>query len=86
MMAHSRVEHRRYGRKEPYTTRGIERLPCFRCGAKARYQWQVCSDGRLFRTLCADCDVALNVLVLKWMGFRDWRTKLMAYKKRDLEQ
>lgn len=75
------MSHIRHGRRKPYTSRGIERLPCFRCGGKGYHQWQICSDRRLFRPLCTACDVALNALVLRWMGFKDWRAKLTAYKK-----
>jgi hypothetical protein len=56
-------------------------VPCFRCGAHSFHQWQVCSDKRLYRTLCSKCDIALNELVLRWMGFKDWREKLATYKK-----
>jgi hypothetical protein len=73
--------HKKHGRRKPYTTKGIERIPCFRCGMASFHQWQICSDKRLFRTLCSKCDIALNALVLRWMGFKDWRAKLTAYKK-----
>jgi hypothetical protein len=63
------VSHRRHGRREPYSEAGIKRLPCFRCGAKpSKHQWQVCSDGNTWRPLCADCDVELNRMVLRWMN------------------
>ena len=55
-------------RRKPYTAIGISRLDCVRCGKRARFQWQVCADGNYFRPLCASCDVALNRLVLRWMG------------------
>ncbi|HEX2239269.1 MAG TPA: hypothetical protein VHJ19_13300 [Gammaproteobacteria bacterium] len=64
----STVEWRRHGRRKPYTDRGIRRLPCFRCGQPARYQWQICSDNNLWRPLCALCDVELNEMVLHFMG------------------
>ena len=69
------------GRKRPYTEKGIERLPCIRCGRKAVHQWQICSDNLIFRPLCMKCDVALNELVLRWIGFKDWRKKMHNYKK-----
>ena len=55
-------------RRTPYTERGIRRIPCARCGAPSSTQWQVCADGNQYRGLCIDCDVALNALVLGWMG------------------
>lgn len=57
-----------YRRTKPYTLNGISRVPCFRCGQPSRFQWQVCADDNTFRGLCAECDVALNALVLNWMG------------------
>jgi hypothetical protein len=68
-----------HGRKEPYTEAGIKRIPCFRCGKPASYQWQICSDGRLYRPLCKECDIALNEMVLQWMGFKDWEEKMRQY-------
>ena len=67
-------------RKTPYTEIGIKRLRCFRCGEKAKYQWQICSDGNTYRPLCAKCDIELNELVLKFMGFSDATEKLKKYK------
>lgn len=71
--------HRRHGRRVPYTADGIKRLPCFRCGKSAATQWQVCADKRLFRPICIDCDVALNLLVLNWMNDPDAKAKVADY-------
>ena len=71
-------------RKTPYTEIGIKRLNCFRfetCGNKAEFQWNICSDGNVFRPICKACDIELNETVLKFMGFKDWQEKLIAYKK-----
>jgi hypothetical protein len=70
----------KHGRRKPYTEAGIRRLPCFRCGAPAEHQWQICSDDSLYRPICVACDVALNELVLRWMGFPDWEAKIERYK------
>lgn len=72
-----------HGRKKPYTQKGIGRVPCTRCGRPARYQWQVCADGRLFRPICEECDIALNEAVLRFMGFsEDWvQSRIEAYKR-----
>ena len=67
-------------RKEPYTEIGIKRLKCFRCGAKAEYQWQICSDENIYRPICGKCDIELNEIVLKWVGFLDWEEKINKYK------
>jgi hypothetical protein len=66
-------------RMKPYTAIGVRRLKCFRCGKRARYQWQIGSDGLVFRPICEECDVELNEMVLKWMGFPDWQEKMAAY-------
>lgn len=52
----------------PYTEIGIRRVACIRCAAPARFQWGACADGNRWRPLCTACDVALNLLVLEWMG------------------
>lgn len=69
------------GRKQPYTAAGIRRLACVRCGGQARFQWNVCADGNLFRPICTPCDIALNELVLKWMKDPHWKAKIAAYRQ-----
>jgi len=73
-----------HGRKEPYTEIGVRRLPCFRCGRPSRYQWQICSDGNIYRPICEACDVELNVLVLNFMRFpaSEIAAKTEAYRRR----
>ena len=68
-------------RKTPYTERGIKRLKCIRCGNPAEHQWQICSDGNQWRPICIECDIALNELVLKWIGFPDWEEKIFSYRE-----
>ena len=72
-------------RKTPYTETGIKRLKCFRCGEKAKYQWQICSDGNTWRPLCPKCDIELNELVLSFMGFKDIKEKMDKYKSLKLQ-
>lgn len=67
-------------RREPYTTRGIRRLGCIRCGQPASCQWNICADGNVFRPLCQSCDVALNALVLEWMHDPEAAAKLARYQ------
>jgi len=71
-----------HGRKKPYTAIGISRVPCFRCGQPASQQWNICSDNGVHRPVCRECDIALNELVLRWMGFEDWEEKMRHYKNR----
>ena len=70
------------GRKTPYTSKGIARIKCFRCGKPASEQWQICSDDNVYRGICTECDVALNEVVLRWFGFEDWKEKIRAYRER----
>lgn len=67
-------------RTEPYTARGILRVPCVRCSKPALHQWQVCADRRYFRALCLDCDIALNRLVLEWANDPDAKAKCDRYE------
>lgn len=70
-----------HGRRQPYTKAGVHRVPCTRCGRSSDYQWQVCADGRLYRPICKQCDIELNEMVLRFMGFpEDWiRARMAAY-------
>jgi len=69
-------------RKKPYTEIGIRRLKCFRCGEKPTQQWQICSDNNVYRPICDKCDIELNELALKFMGFADWKEKIEKYRKK----
>lgn len=70
--------------REPYTHNGIRRLKCYRCKKRrAVHQWQCCADGNTWRPLCLVCDIALNKLVLQWVGDPEWQSKLKAYKERE---
>jgi hypothetical protein len=68
------------GRREPYTSIGIKRLRCVRCGGKAAHQWQVCADGNVYRPLCL-CDIALNKLVLEWANDPQAAEKTARYQQ-----
>lgn len=69
-------------RTKPYTSRGISRVPCKRCGKPSKYQWQICSDQRQYRGICAECDLLLNETVLKLLNFEDWEEKMKWYKEK----
>lgn len=68
-------------KRTPFTNEEIVKEKCFRCGEPASTQWQICSDGNKYRPLCLKCDVELNELVLRWMGFPDAKRKLAKYKE-----
>ncbi len=71
-------------RRIPYTVRGISRVPCARCKSPARYQWQICADGNVFRGLCPSCDVAINEIVMRFV-FGDTREEdLQRYRQEKL--
>lgn len=53
---------------KPYTEVGVRKVRCVRCDARAVFQWQACSDGNRWHALCGQCDVALNRLVMHFMG------------------
>lgn len=53
---------------------------CFRCKKKATQQWDICADGNKGRWICIDCDIKLNQLVLKFMGFKNWKKMIRKYK------
>lgn len=72
-------DHARHGRRKPYTEAGIVRLPCFRCGNPARFQWSICADGNVQRPLCGPCDADLNTHVLQWAGDPDADQKAARY-------
>ena len=69
-------------RTKPYTSAGIRRVPCFRCGEPSVHQWQICADRNQYRGVCEACDIKLNALVLRFFGFEDWRAMIEKYKAR----
>jgi NAD-dependent SIR2 family protein deacetylase len=71
-------------RTEPYTERGIQRLKCIRCGGKAEFQWNICSDNGYYRPICKECDILLNKTVLEFMKHpnSDRLIKIYEQKKR----
>lgn len=73
-------------RRKPYTWTGIRRIPCYRCGKPSRTQWQVCSDGNVYRGLCIECDVELNRVVLLFFGFDDVEGRIAAYRDKLAQQ
>jgi len=73
-------------RTKPYTEIGIKRLGCVRCGKKATFQWQICSDGNNFRPLCIECDIALNRTVLEFMNHPDVDVLMEEYKRLKLSE
>jgi len=71
-------------RRKPYTSIGIKRIPCKKCGKPSVYQWSSCSLGNSYFGVCADCDIRLNNLLLVFFDI-DNRVELIdSYRKRVL--
>ncbi len=66
---------------KPFTPAQIKKMECCRCRKPAEYQWSACADDNKWRPLCAQCDFDLNVMVMKWYGFRGWVGKVRKYAK-----
>ena len=47
---------------------------------KSKYKWRVCADGP-WRGVCAECDLELNKLGLKWAYPKTWRKLYNVYLK-----
>ncbi|KKL79733.1 hypothetical protein LCGC14_2011880 [marine sediment metagenome] len=73
------------GRLEPYTTRGISRVPCSRCGRKSHTTWQACANGHRHVGLCKECDILLNEMGLEFMRIKN-RAELMALYRKSMEE
>jgi hypothetical protein len=73
-------------RRQPYTERGIRRVPCARCGQPSRQQWRICADGQGWRGLCNACDIELNRLVLIFIADPNAGGKITDYARRLAEE
>lgn len=67
-------------RKKPYTQIGISRMKCVRCGNPARFQWNICADGNVYRPICSECDVELNEIVMRWVFGKTREESIKNYK------
>jgi transcription elongation factor Elf1 len=72
------------GRRKPYSAIGISRIPCARCGKPSTQQWSICSNGNRYLGVCTECDIRLNVLVLKFFRFKNISRMIRQYAKRFL--
>jgi len=52
---------------------------CFRCGSKGEFTWNICADNNKDKWVCLRCDIELNKLVLRFMGFKNWKDKIKKY-------
>ena len=58
---------------------GIRRVPCIRCGAPSKHQFNICADGNVYRGVCEACDIQLNRLVLEFLGHPDVDGAMIEY-------
>ena len=68
-------------RRKPYTERGLKRLSCARCGDPASRQVVFPIDG-IWKPVCVECEEALNVVCLVFMGdpYPDIDAKIESYR------
>lgn len=71
--------------KKPYSKAEIGKIPCARCGKPSKHQWQICSLNNEYRGVCTDCDLALNILVLKYFKVPNREEVAKEYAKKMLE-
>lgn len=63
------------------TAAEAHQTPCYRCGNPVGHGiWSACADQS--RVVCADCDVAANVMMLTWIGSSKTTRKIRAYTKK----
>jgi hypothetical protein len=74
------------GRRKDYTAKGIRRLTCCVAGCKnkARFQWSICADRNIKRPICAEHDVALNTMVMRWAWADSREADIAKYRTRVL--
>ncbi len=83
-MSNSKV--RRSGRRKPYTEVGVRRKSCSRCGKPASTQWQCCANESRWSPLCAQCDVRLNEIAVRFMRLLGAETLLRRYSTKLLSK
>jgi hypothetical protein len=54
------------------------------CPHKASYQWSICADGNRKRAICAEHDVALNTMVMRWAWADTREADIAKYRTRVL--
>ena len=64
-------------RRQPYSARGIARVPCVKCGRPSAHQWRICATGA-WSAVCLDCDIAINRMVAEWAFGRQRADELIA--------
>lgn len=68
-------------RRRPYPEAKLYTMKCHCCATPARFQWNACADGNVWRPLCPECDVKINVEVMKVLDPVNWRKRIRAYCK-----
>lgn len=90
-MQKARAAVAEYRRRQPYSEKGISRVPCAKCGKPSRYQWTICADWSQYRGLCAEHDIEANELLMRWVwgdtredDLRRYREKVLAPSGREM--
>lgn len=68
-------------RRRPYPDSKLYKMTCHCCDQPARFQWNACADGNIWRPLCPSCDVKINIEVMKVLDPTNWRKRIRAYCK-----
>lgn len=64
-----------------YTEEEMGTTPCMKCGqTPSLHIFQICANGRRAVPVCESCDIALNRLVLEWLGLPDERVNQLMKK------
>lgn len=53
---------------------------CKRCGEPALQSWSICATNNRKYWVCQECDIEINEWMLKFMRFRNWKSKMKKYK------
>lgn len=61
-------------------------MACARCGATPTQQWNICSDGNVYRPICVECDIEINRMVLEFIGDPEAKSKIERYAERLREE
>jgi len=80
------------GKKDkPYTKKGIRKAPCVRCDDEkhgheklACYQVHVDAEPGWWRPLCESCALALQRLMLEFLGVPELDEKLLEFREKEL--
>ena len=71
----------KYRRTKPYSSIGIRRVPCTRCGNPSEFQWRACAMGG-WMGVCKKCDILLNRMVLRFFKVDSAKEIMADYERK----